>query len=92
MNHAKMSLAARRQKWLELVAEYRRRGISAALFCKEHGFHSRYVSLLVEKNRQHAKMSCQDVHINPAYFIGTNSTPATTHCDPSDCFTQWCGD
>ena len=38
MNHAKMSLAARRQKWLELVAEYRRRGISAALFCKEHGF------------------------------------------------------
>ena len=40
MNHAKMSLAARRQKWLELVAEYRRRGISAALFCKEHGFHS----------------------------------------------------
>ena len=40
MNHAKMSLAARRQKWLELVAEYRRRGISAALFCKEHGFRS----------------------------------------------------
>ena len=40
MNHAQMSLASRRQKWLELVAEYRRCDISAAAFCKEHGLRS----------------------------------------------------
>jgi len=38
MNHAKISLAARRQKWMELVAEQRRRGISVTAFCREQGF------------------------------------------------------